>query len=90
MKYNFSSILQESFKRDSDILINEIDTVENILGLLSDLKYRAKTQAIEVANDNYEFKQANLLRKNLINFEDTEDEISSILIYKIKIDFLIA
>ena len=45
--------------RESDILINEIDTLESILGRLSDLKYGAETQAIEVANGNNDFKQAN-------------------------------
>jgi hypothetical protein len=31
--------------RESDILINEIDILESILGRLSDLKYGAETQA---------------------------------------------
>ena len=52
--------------RESDILINEIDTLESILGRLSDLKYGAETQAIEIANANNDFKQANRLRKQLI------------------------
>ena len=63
--------------RESDILINEIDTLESILGRLSDLKYGAETRAIEVANANYDFKQANRLRKQLIKIQDTEDEISA-------------
>ena len=63
--------------RESDVLINEIDTLESILGRLSDLKYGAETQAIEVANANYDFKRANRLRKKLIKFQDTEDEISA-------------
>jgi hypothetical protein len=62
---------------ESDILINEIDTLESILGRLSDLKYGAETRAIEVVNANYDFKQANRLRKILIKFQDTEDEISA-------------
>ena len=49
-----------------EFLKNEIDVLESILGLLSDLKYGAETQAIEVANANYDFKQANRLRKKLI------------------------
>jgi hypothetical protein len=61
----------------SDILTNEIDTFESILGRLSDLKYGAETRAIEVANANYDFKQANRLRKQLIKIQDTEDEISA-------------
>ncbi len=63
--------------RESDILINEIDTLESILGRLSDLKYGVETRAIEVANANYDFKQANRLRKKLIKFQDIEDEISA-------------
>lgn len=63
--------------RESDILINEIDILESILGRLSDLKYGAETQAIEVANANYDFKLANRLRKKLIKFQDIEDEISA-------------
>ena len=61
----------------SDILTNEIDTFESILGRLSDLKYGAETRAIEVANANYDFKQANRLRKQVIKIQDTEDEISA-------------
>ena len=57
-------------------MINEIDKLESILGRLSDLKYGAEIQAIEVANANYEFKQANRLKKKLIKFQDTEDEIA--------------
>ena len=63
--------------RESDILINEIDTLESILGRLCDLKYGAETRAIEVANANFDFKQANRLRKKLIKFQETEDEISA-------------
>jgi hypothetical protein len=63
--------------RESDILINEIDTLESILGRLSDLKYGAETRAIEVANANNDFKQANRLRKQLIKIQDAESEISA-------------
>ena len=63
--------------RESDILLNEIDTLESILGRLCDLKYGAETRAIEVANANFDFKQANRLRKKLIKFQDPEDEISA-------------
>jgi hypothetical protein len=61
----------------SDILINEIDAFESILGRLIDLKYGAETQTIEVANANNDFKQANRLRKKLIKIQDSEDEISA-------------
>jgi hypothetical protein len=37
----------------------------------------AQTRAIEVANANNDFKQANRLRKKLVKFQDTEDEISA-------------
>jgi len=61
----------------SDILINEIDTLESVLGRLSDLKYGAETRAIEVANANNDFKQANRLRKQLIKIQDAESEINA-------------
>ena len=79
----FENILQERVQelnlnlkncnnlRESDILINEMDTFESILGRLCDLKYGAETQAIEVVNANYDFKQANRLRKQLIKTQDT-------------------
>jgi hypothetical protein len=60
---------------ESDILANEIDTLESILGRLSDQKYGAETRAIEIANANNDFKQANRLRKQLIKIQDTEDKI---------------
>ena len=63
--------------REPDFLINEIDVLESILGRLSDLKYGADTQAIEVANANNDFKQANRLRKQLIKIQDTKVEISA-------------
>src|ERR671910_246746 len=72
-----SKLKESNNLRESDILINETDTLESILGRLSDLKYGAETQAIEVANANYDFKQANRLRKQLIKIQDTKDEISA-------------
>ena len=63
--------------RESDILINEIDILESILGRLCDLKYGEETRAIEVANANNDFQQANRLRKQIIKIQDTEDEISA-------------
>jgi hypothetical protein len=62
---------------ESDILINEIDILESILGRLSDLKYGAETRAIEVANATNDFKQASRLRKQLIKIQDAESEISA-------------
>jgi hypothetical protein len=63
--------------RESDILINEIDTLESILGRLSDLKYGDKVRAIEMAEANNNYQQANRLRKQLIRMQDTESEISA-------------
>jgi hypothetical protein len=61
----------------SDILINEIDTLESILGRLSDLKYGEKVRAMEIAEANHDFQQAIRLRKQLVKIHDTEDEIST-------------
>jgi hypothetical protein len=63
--------------RESNFLINEIEMIESILGRLSDLKYGAETQAIEFANANNDFKQANRLRKELIKIHDTKYGISA-------------
>ena len=63
--------------RETDILINEFDTLESILGRLSDLKYGAETRAIDITNANNDLKQANPLRKQLIKIQDTESEISA-------------
>ena len=52
--------------RESDILINEIDTLESVLGRLCDLKYGDKTRAIEIAEANNNYQQANRLRMQLI------------------------
>jgi uncharacterized Zn ribbon protein len=63
--------------RESDVLINEIDTLESVLGRLSDLKYGDKVRAIEIAEADKNFQQANRLRKQLIKIQDSEDEISA-------------
>jgi transcriptional regulator NrdR family protein len=63
--------------RESDILINEIDTLESILGRLSDLKYGDKVCAIEIAEADKNFQQANRLRKQLIKIQDVESEITN-------------
>jgi hypothetical protein len=62
--------------RESDILINEIDTLESILGHLADLKYGEKTRAIEIAEANDDFRRAIRLRKQINKIQDLEDEIS--------------
>ncbi|MGB7664155.1 MAG: hypothetical protein WBL67_15575 [Nitrososphaeraceae archaeon] len=63
--------------RESDILVNELDTLESILGRLADLKYGDKARAIEIAEANNNYQQENRLRKQLIKIQDTEDEISA-------------
>jgi hypothetical protein len=63
--------------RESDVLINEIDTLESVLGGLSDLKYGDKARAIEIAEANNNFQQANRLRKQIIKIQDMESEISA-------------
>ena len=63
--------------RESDVLINEIDTIESILGRLADLKYGDKARAIEIAEASNDYQQANRIRKELIKFQDMESEISA-------------
>jgi hypothetical protein len=65
--------------RESDILINEIDTLDSILGRLMDLKYGEKTRAIEISKANQDFRRANRLRKQINKIQDLEDEISVII-----------
>ena len=61
----------------SDILINEIDTLESVLGRLSDLKYGDKARAIEIAEANNNYQLANRLREQIIKIQDMESEISA-------------
>ena len=63
--------------RESDILINEIDTLESILGRLLDLKYGDKVRAIEIAEANHDFRRALRLRKQINKIQDLESEISA-------------
>jgi hypothetical protein len=63
--------------RESDILINEIDTLDSVLGRLSDLKYGEKAPAIAIAEANQNYKQANRLRKQIIKIQDLESEINA-------------
>ncbi len=65
-EFERKSKLQESNNlRESDILINEIDTLENILGSLSDLKYGEKVRVIEIAEAEKNLKQAKRIRKEI-------------------------
>ena len=63
--------------RESDILINEIDRLESILGRLSDLKYGDKVRAIEIVEANHDFRRAIQLRKQINKIQDLEEEISA-------------
>jgi flagellar hook-basal body complex protein FliE len=63
--------------RESDILVNEIDTLESVLGRLSDLKYGDIARAIEIAEANKNLKQAKRLREELCDIHDMESEISA-------------
>ncbi|MGB7663618.1 MAG: hypothetical protein WBL67_12865 [Nitrososphaeraceae archaeon] len=51
--------------------------LENVLGLLSDLKYGDKTRAIEIAEADNNFRQANRLREQLNKIQDMESEINA-------------
>jgi len=79
-----SKLKESSNLRESDILINEIDTLESVLGCLSDLKYGGKARAIEIAEANNNFQQARRLREELCNIQDMESEISAQIHNKIK------
>src|ERR687898_2039382 len=63
--------------RESDILVNEIDTLESTLGRLMDLKYGDKARAIEIAEANHDFKLASRIRKQFVKLYDTENEINA-------------
>jgi hypothetical protein len=63
--------------RESDILINEIDTLESILGRLADLKYGNRVRSMEIAEANHDFRRAIQLRKQINKIQDLEEEISA-------------
>ena len=70
--------------RESDILINEIDTLDSTLGRLADLKYGDKARAIEIAEANNDFRRATWLRKQVNTMYDLESEISAQIKTKVK------
>jgi hypothetical protein len=84
--------LQESNNlRESDILINEIDTLESILGRLADLKYGDRVRAMEIAEANQDYRRAIQLRKQITKIHELESEISAqiqrlVLIIRISIE----
>jgi hypothetical protein len=63
--------------RESDILINEIDTLESILGHLADLKYGDRVRAMEIAEAEHDYRRAIRLRKQITKIHDLESEIST-------------
>jgi hypothetical protein len=63
--------------RESDILINEIDTLESILGHLADLKYGERVRAMEIAEAEHDYRKAIRLRKQITKIHDLESEISA-------------
>ena len=63
--------------RESDILINEIDTLESTLGRFADLKYGNRVRAMEIAEANHDFRRAIRLRKQINKLQDLESEISA-------------
>jgi hypothetical protein len=63
--------------RESDILINEIDTLESILGHLADLKYGERVRAMEIAEAEHDYRRAIRLRKQITKIHDLESEISA-------------
>jgi hypothetical protein len=63
--------------RESDILINEIDTLESILGRLADLKYGDRVRAMEIAETEHDYRRAIRLRKQITKIHDLESEISA-------------
>lgn len=63
--------------RESDVLINEIDTLESILGRLADLKYGNRVRSMEIAEANHDFRRAIQLRKQINKIQDAESEIGA-------------
>jgi aromatic ring hydroxylase len=79
-----SKLKESSNIRESEILNNEIDTLESVLDCLSDLKYGDKTRAIEIAETSNNYQHVRRLREELCNIQDTEYEISAQIQNKIE------
>ena len=58
-------------------MINEIDTLESILGRLTDLKHGNRVRAMEIAESDHDFRRAIRLRKQINKLQDLESEISA-------------
>jgi hypothetical protein len=70
--------------RESNILINEIDTLDSTLGRLADLMYGDKAHAIEKAEANNDFRRTTRLQKQVNAMYDLESEISTQIKTKVK------
>lgn len=79
-----SKLKESSNIRESDILNNEIDTLESVLDCLSDLKYGDKARAIDIAEASNNYQHARRLREELCNIQDMESEISAQIQNKIE------
>ena len=51
--------------REKEVVINQIDTLKCVLDHLFNLKYGERVRAIEIAEANHNYQQANRLRKQL-------------------------
>jgi excinuclease UvrABC nuclease subunit len=58
-------------------LINEINTLESILGRLADLKYGNRVRSIEIAEADHDFRRAIRLRKQINKLQELESEIGA-------------
>ena len=63
--------------REREIVINGIDTLKCVLDHLFNLKYGEKERAMEIAEANDNFQQANRLRKTANQDPRWESEISA-------------
>jgi hypothetical protein len=64
--------------REKEVLVNEIDTLECVLGHLFNLKSDSdETRAMGSVEANNNYQQTNRLRKQLIKIQDVESEISA-------------
>jgi hypothetical protein len=72
-----SKLKESNHLRESDVLINEIDTLECVLGHMANPKYVDKARGIEIAEAKKNFKQANHLREELCDLHDMGSEISA-------------
>jgi hypothetical protein len=64
--------------REKEVLVNEIDTLECVLGHLFNLKSDSdETRAMGIVEANNNYQQTNRLRKQLIKIQDVASEIST-------------